>query len=269
MSLNVGLKKIDYGFFDIDGTITDDRGMISRTLLTEINKQPFLPIICTGRIIENSLKIWQKYNLSDIFYEKIICQDGNCILDMKTMKYKIIKNISMTSVYQILKTNEDIKDWIVLCPNTMIVSNKSAQLKFKMTYLATPKIIKKASVNTLFDLQVKEPVLAIYFFLDNENQYKHLRIPDIVEKKMKVLNAIRIQPNVTKATGSMYLLKSDFKKLDLEKVISFGDAINDIELLQESEISVCMDKAPKELIALSDIHLKGVSLEEFFKRNDI
>lgn len=233
--------------FDMDGTLLNDKKKICfRTLhyLRKLSRQGHKIVLASGR---PSRALWQYYNKLHL-KTPMICYNGAYLFsphdkNFKPIEFQFPRNIIINCV-------EDLKEFIlnVMCETeTEIWVDKPDRYLAKFFWYQNMEI----HVGELKDTLKKDPMTCI---IQTPVEYTNTsKIDQIVEK----------YPGIGARfwTGSPYFelyYKTTSKGASLEKVekyynipnervIAFGDAENDVEMLSHAGISIAMKNGKESL----------------------
>lgn len=230
-----------YIFFDVDGTLLDNRSMSipeSTIMALNILKDKGLKlVICSGRGIGGVREIealncikWDGY----VTYNGAICYDENLnIISEYCFTEQMIKDIDKVSdEYDQVIFFQGYERWINKPLNAMAIKGFEFFTK-EVTY----PVIK-------YDGQKIHMAAA---FNDTFEMYEG--IPGITVLGTDVYYADLIRSDVHKGTGVKAFI--NYYHLDKKDTMAFGDGINDVEMLESVGVSVAMGQGRDEAKAVS------------------
>lgn len=246
---------------DLDGTLLGANGVLSdvtRRTIEKLLKRGIKVFVASGR----SLKALPSAvtDIEGIRY--VITSNGSAIYDLKDNVCLKVHHIKQDSVREILKVAED-EDVVF---ETFIEGVPYAQKEYvdnPVAYGATPQAISyiQSTRRPITDMET--------FILAHEGELDSLDIVVRTEDKKKELweklaqkvSGIHITSSVkqlieishedaTKATGITFLC--DMLAIEENDIVAFGDADNDIEMLQLAGRGVAMGNASQSVKEIAD-----------------
>ena len=246
---------------DLDGTLLGANGVLSdvtRRTIEKLLKRGIEVLVASGR----SLKALPSAvtDIEGIRY--VITSNGSAIYDLKDNVCHKVHHIKPDSVREILKVAED-EDVVF---ETFIEGVPYAQKEYvdnPVAYGATPQAIS-------YIQSTRQPITDMEtFILAHEGELDSLDIVVRTEDKKKELwkklaqkvSGIHItssvkqlieisHENATKATGIAFLC--DMLAIEENDIVAFGDADNDIEMLQLAGRGVAMGNASQSVKEIAD-----------------
>lgn len=230
--------------FDLDGTLLNSEKKIDREtidLIKELNKKKCI-ILISGRHISEMQDYISQLNLNQNSY--YISSDGQYIYDWKLkelhrenyiLKKDIISIIEKLSLSELLLVGEK-KDYFIEENYIKFILKKIAfsikKLKKEVILL---KKLKKEKVNNI------EKIVFL--------KQKNLENSEVLNKFLTHLYDNGRIEILNKKSGKYNSLKvlSQIRKLDLDKLLYFGDEINDYECFSKLKNTVAMKNASKKI----------------------
>ena len=230
---------------DLDGTLLNINGSVTRNTkryLKRLKGMGYIIVIATGRVLGDAVKITD----GAMFANYIICNSGGLIYDMDLKKIIMKEDISKDDAKKICSFyNEDI-DYITMCDLF-----KYNRYKFN------------GKMDLFFDREIKD----MDKFIDDCEDIMHMIIKfknnDLVDKYYKFFNngnvrALIMQDSFSDrkwievfgyGTSKYNAIKiiSDREGISNNDIISFGDGLNDMDMILNSGIGVAMGNALSEL----------------------
>ncbi|URZ15934.1 Cof-type HAD-IIB family hydrolase [Clostridium felsineum] len=245
-------------FFDIDGTIVDEKTHeIPKSAIEAIKrarKNGHLVFINTGRTFFNVPKV-----IREIGFDGYICGcgtyinvDGQSLLDKSIPKEKCIQIIEKLREYKIDALLEGQNDFYF--EQREPISSKTKQLKNKFEKRGYDVTKSWDDPNIVFDKLViwtreesnleafKNYVISNFDYIDREDEEGEFG--EIVLK------------GYSKATGIEFL--RDYFNIDLKNCYAIGDSLNDLPMLQHVPNSIAMGNSCKGLFDLVDFVTKDI-----------
>lgn len=235
---------------DLDGTLLNEEGKITentKKYLCSLKEKGYIIIIATGRTCTSALTATDGAKFASF----IIFNQGSCIYEIPTKKYIFEHYINKTQLSKILDFYDQTFHYIEIASNTV---NYKLWNHFENNDLVK-SINKKEDV-----LALKEPISRITIFKHKKEDilklYKQL-------KSTFLLNVLLMQDsftdhqwiditpmNCTKMNTILWLAK--YLNLNSNEMITFGDGLNDIEMLKKCGYGVAMQNALPEVKKAAD-----------------
>lgn len=258
------IKDFKYVAFDLDGTIVNERGEISKNIeriILELRKLGITPIIATGRLLQSYKNLFSSNKYNELFHKKIVCHDGNILYEEGNIT--ILKKIDLNIFWNIFYSLKNRADFVVINQGESFADTKSAALKYSMVY----RINRSQITVTPIDKINLDGLSNLYVFpkeKDKKLSVNHLKNYNV--KSISHFNAFKVTPNVNKADGLLKLLSVDFNEVNLEKVIAFGDGENDVEMLKNCAIGIAVQNSHPAAIKCSKYSI-NIPIEKFIEEN--
>ena len=228
------LNDIQVAFFDLDGTLTNSKQIITDKnieALKYLKKKNIKIVICTGR--------WDSYvinyNKSNII-DYIICNNGAEIYDLN--KDKVIDGTTLDK-NTIIKINEYCtSNNLDLTYNGLLTRYKNNNIN-DIIYQGVIICNKKEEVNKLIEFSNKINTKITYI---SSSYYKNIDT-----------NSYTTNINLIKTSkGNAIKILLDYLNIDKKNSICFGDNNNDIEMFLNCGIKVCMKNGIQKLKDIAD-----------------
>ena len=252
--------------FDIDGTLTPRLDWIDPKIvqyLEEKSKEGWIIALITGRIFSFAREIFQRLTFPYV----LAVQNGADILEMPEKKH-ISRNYFGGDIVEKLKTayETEEEDFVIYA------GVDQGDFAYFRKNRFSPKMLEYTSIlSTLGERPWKEsdfqfpkemtfPLVKCFGKKESMRKlYKKLQnIPDIEVSIIQdpvdtslYLNLIT-HPKANKGSALNFLRKH----FSADFAIAAGDQHNDLKMLQEADLRVVIDTAPKEMLALADIIAK-------------
>ena len=230
------MKKVKSVFFDIDGTVYDgSKGSIPKSTifaLKALQANDIMIFLATGR----SLPAVKESHLDqDISWDGYICSNGACLHDAHgTLLYgTFFKDKQIDELFTLAKTLT--LDLVLQSPDQVFspfeVSSTMRQA-YSFFHIPVPIFLQYQKQPISMALAFQEPGFS-YQVIDTINGLT------AIEGKSNYADII--QKGVTKATGIAKI--KDILKLNDYLCMAFGDADNDLEMIQYVDIGIAMGNA--------------------------
>lgn len=255
------MKKIKLWVTDIDGTIMNYDSSYTKEmadLISELDKHGVKFVLATGRMFMGAQFVANKFNLNTpiICYQGAMVRQGDTILwhaplkkniAVEIIKYLKDKNIH-TNVYDDNKlfVEDDNKKIMDAYCNNRGTTYEVVDDFLKLPLNSVSKILGVILDNDLMQevkKELQERYKGVLTIVQSSAWY--LEITDIKASKGHALNFLK-----------------DYWNLDTDVVLASGDQDNDIELLREAGIKVCVGNNSKELKEIANYCAKDVNSNE-------
>ncbi len=252
------MKEIKYIITDLDGTILKStKNGISNNTIKIVNefqkKYDYNLTIATGRHVNMIKEYIDKLNIK----LPIITSNGALITNPKNNNVLNIFKINNDIFQKILKELKSALkiDIVVYSDKNIYLEKKSKRLNSIIHYnnnSVKNYNIKYKIVNNILDtLNISDKILKLLItFNDKEKEVKIIKkiIKNYPELIITSSNDNLCDINSINATKGNALLKlTKILKIDINKIIVYGDNENDIDLFKKAKYSVAPDNAVLEL----------------------
>lgn len=245
---------------DLDGTLLNKSKEISTEnikFIKEISKNNLI-IIASGRNYKDVLTIIEKANLKQSIYKNIICSNGQLIYNIQNNEFvkknfishfiaeKIIDDLENSNIYWYIIINNRLFCKEIKYNCEKYIENKRYKISIIKNFKDIPKSdIEKFIINMEYDNKFCKEYFSKkydinFFFKDRIKTYNG---------KKYIQNSI-LPKGINKYSALRFIL--DKEKIDRE-IIVIGDGINDYELLNNSNISICPESSCIEIKNLCKI----------------
>ena len=263
---------------DLDGTILDSYGEVSentKRILKETMKKGTKVIIASGRTIDSIKAIADEISTD----KYIIAGNGSIIYDLQEKNVIYEKYIPKSKALNIIKICEDNSITYSVYTNNTIVADS---LKYNILYYYKQNLKKEPTKKTSITI-----VPNIYNYVKNMDDEKVMKI-FICDKHQSVFNSIlkkfyeiedieildvshmsrKIISNGSKDVAleyfyteiseknvdKWYALEYLINKLNIDKteVISIGDNINDLKMIEQSGLGIAMKGSSSKVTEIAD-----------------
>lgn len=247
---------------DIDGTmcINDSISKENKDTVKRLQNEGHFVTLATGRHFTRAMEVIKELNI-DL---PMISSNGAVIYDPKTdkiIKSYFIDNKSLNQCISICK-RENVQ-YIIYTKDAMKASKRAMDELHKLYYETNVDIITQSIETELLKQNVIVKILIVEY---NENKLKkllqELNKIDNLDCNISDPGLLNIGDKLaTKGNGLHYLL--EYLNVDKENSIALGNADNDISMILESQIGVCVGNDSQSLKEVSDI-LIDKNLESAF-----
>lgn len=253
-----GNYKYKIAVFDIDGTLIDRNEVLFKGILeglTSLKLQGVDLFLATGRNVRSIKDLKLPKEFFELFDSNFICNDGNVIYNYQNDKVNILKWVSSSTFISVIKNYSKSASFVVESNGLLYTNCKSALMKYKLIYRTPREAIKFVNTEKLCKLR---DVTEVHLFY-NENiinfQDIPIKYPDLNVYSVNHFNGIKLYPaNSCKAEG----LTENFvpRGINIENVIAFGDAENDITMLEKCGCGVAVVNCKEILNTIADLKLE-------------
>lgn len=223
-------------FFDIDGTLFNDRGEILKSTLQTIEnlkKQNILVGIATGRggtMINPVLK--------QVSFDTFVFLNGGLSIHKKDVRveFSFLKN----DLYRLQEIAKNHGHGLTFCAeDNCYLAHKSEMMQWALDKFKAPY--------TDYNENESDDVYAIWLNCPNEDielykDFEHLAIAPWTGKEGMFDILFK---NVSKLEGIRKLVNE--LGISIEETIAIGDGFNDIEMIKGVGLGIAMDNAPDEV----------------------
>lgn len=249
---------------DLDGTLLRDDKTISETTksyLRELENEGHLIVLCSGRALRS---VMSYYNDVGLKTSPIICYNGHYASDRYKnsfkIEYKINKNTAKSIYFDVIHK---------YCDSAMsenlhkIYLDKDDDLLFAFYNIDDLKVIY-GPLSEIID----EDVFTFLMKID-EDQNKHKKIKEIIENKYKDVQVrfwhggeyCELYLNGV-SKSKMIKEVADKYHIELENIITFGDADNDREMLGDYKNTFVMKNGAPHLRKIAKFVTKYTNEED-------
>lgn len=244
-------------FLDIDGTLVDDQKVIPPTAkdaIRQAKEKGHKLIVATGRANKGVIPEIRELGFDGyIFSAGAVVEFENQTIHKQTMDpnlvSELIKAMEENDIgyilegYQYSYYDQRFLDYLLKKRTIEELDSTGSRFQpkdsyrhgetdiFKIAFFAQDMAHSKAFEETMQDCK------EIFIFT-------HQQVPG------DLINGEITNANVTKASGIKRLMKH--AKKPMANTISFGDSLNDLEMLKLTETGICMDNGVEELKEVAD-----------------
>ena len=218
---------------DLDGTLVNSYGVVPENTakyLNELKKQGEIIVLNTGRTLKEAFR-----GTHDAYFANYIISDTGAVIYDVELKKKIREmNISNEDGYRLFKENGDVcREFSIFIEGYEYLYHKDFE-KYE-DIIKDDTNISHISIEFNFQEQVKR------FVEENQPKFPNLRIFAMVdsfgtEEWIEIINKKAGKFNALLALANMH-------NMSKEDIIAFGDAINDLDVIQNSKIGIAMKNA--------------------------
>ncbi len=257
---------------DLDHTLlsdefeTDEETM---SIFPKLKEAGYKSIICTARFYAEAYYFAYKFKP-----DYMICDNGARIVEYKDEKEKVIFEQFLPKDIQIeiIEALEEFKDvfYVFETEDDLYINNYKHDKKYLKEALdyayKTQKVLPKLNVHIFEDMKEipkEKDMTRLYLmdFLENEKLQKTLSAIGEKYKDRKLVYICSFQSAYEFGIlnkGDALKILIEHMGISKENIMSFGDSLADIPMLNNSGISVAMGNAKDELKAVSDYVAESV-----------
>lgn len=249
------ISKIKISFFDIDGTLTDDKKVITPTTintLKKLNENGVKIVICSGRSNTYILNLIKNIDYVDY----IISSNGSRIFDIKNNINLYSFNLNVANLEKIWNYSLENKISCILVSENSGFCNLFTDIKSKDNKNAKLIIVnnlKNIDLNNLYQIIIESTNTKKMFELENYlNKFDDLKLINYTHNYLVKDYCFFdiVSHNVNKGVAINELLKN--LNINKDEAICFGDSVNDIDMFNSCGIKVAMGNAIDELKQKAD-----------------
>ncbi|ATZ18712.1 HAD family hydrolase [Williamsoniiplasma somnilux] len=253
-------KKLDYVLTDCDGTICDSGFDVAKDTVKSIvkyqRKSGYRFSFITGRLDVSSKKIAKQLKIQ----LPVVSCNGALITNINTGEFLHAEYIDKTTCIKLFEQGHELGlDLVVYQPGSMVGTPNSVRMNKWKEYKKT--ISKKYHFPTITYSNLQEiataikneevkPVEIIFYTLDKKIEQKahelfkkYLSKIDFGQSLPGVFNIVK--KNVNKLSGLKHFAK--IIGVDYQKIVTFGDNYNDIEMTKGVTYGYAVNNAVNEL----------------------
>lgn len=240
--------------FDLDGTLVDDRQQIKEQDLYYIRKIRQLNVnvtLATGRTFRSALPFIQQLSID---YPVILCNGAN-IIEPKSRRILFQESVSQEITrFALSKSSEYGLDPVIYTDPLDGFPYVSALTKVLKDYILLEGF-HSAQINNLESLIQQTPPLKVQVVGDRD---------PLRQLKRAILDAYPSAPVVMTQDDYLEIMPFGISKgealrrlcaimgIPLSQTVAFGDALNDLELLDLAGLGIAMNHAPEALREVAD-----------------
>lgn len=230
---------------DLDGTLLNIDKKISlksKEYLMKLKEEGYIIVIATGRVLNSALDVTE----GAMFADYVVGSAGGIIYDRNNNEIIYEKNISKETLKKVLEIyNEDI-NYISVCDSKLYYkyTNKDCdENEFNKRTFDKDFLINDLDVIHM-DISINNNIDNIYNYLKNNiNDVKIYIMADSYNPNRRWIEINGLNINKFEALKKIALKEN----IEIKDIISFGDSINDIEMIENAGVSVAMGNAIDEL----------------------
>lgn len=235
---------------DLDGTLLNiDKKISSKSkeYLIKLKNEGYVIVIATGRVLNSALGVTE----GALFADYVVGSAGGIIYDRNNNKILYEKNISKDTLKKVLKIyNEDI-NYISVCDSKLYYKYTDKDYdenEFNKVTFDKDFLINDIDVIHM-DININNNIENIYSYLKNNiNDAKIYIMADSYNLNRRWIEINGLNINKFEALKKIALKEN----IEIKNIISFGDSINDIEMIKNAGVSVAMGNAILELKETAD-----------------
>lgn len=239
---------------DLDGTLLNEYHELNQNTINDVRNivhEGHYFVINTGRPYQGMLKFKKALNIDSPY----VCDNGASIYWDHHEGFPIFFGIDqITAKAFFTEINDFISCALAFSHQTHLFQNRSKVPNW-ITHIDQDTIVKEGLIKDL----IEGPISSIAIHIKNEDNQAFLKVATKYQKQIKIrlwgtyddITAYDIYSvNASKGHAVKYL--KDYLKINQGLTISFGDDLNDLELLRDSDRGVAMINAKQELKLQAD-----------------
>lgn len=243
-----------YLFFDIDGTLlSHEEGISLSTIkgLSESKEKGHKIFICTGRSYAEIPSIMYKFNFDGVIaaaggYVRV----GDKVIYNKVMPEHLVDNIiyelSKTDIAYVLEGVDEVYSHKDAIYSQATRNEKLLAKKKKSNYEHSAydyRIERLKNIEDYFNERKEISKMTLY----GKDIDSYAEFEKFIDKDFYLLKyreyAELIAKGVNKFTGIQKIMK--YLNADIDKTVSFGDSLNDYEMIKNCNIGIAVGNASK------------------------
>lgn len=255
------VTKIKLWITDIDGTIMNYDGSFTKemkALIDDLNSKDFKMVLATGRMFDGAYHEIKKFGLKTpcVCYQGAQVRDKDKILWQSPVRndlaYEIVKYLKNKNIHTHIYNND------VLYVDD---DNKSLMEQYCANRGTTYTV-----VDNLLDLKF-ENIPKILGVVEDKNLMEETK-KELEEKYSEELNIVQSSPIYLEindkgaSKGCALNFLKEYWGIETKEVLASGDQDNDIELLKNAGVKVCVGKNSKKLLEIADYKCESVDSNE-------
>jgi len=248
-------KNIKIAFFDIDGTLTNNKKEVLSSTINALNRAHDMGIklaLCSGRSNEYLLKYANDFKNIDY----LISSNGARIYDIKNDTNIFTNTLKDNDVIDIYNYTNKKKLCLTITSDVLAHINNYTPITNEDIYMRRIKNIEDILNENLYQFIVVNNDLNK--FIDLENYLKTKQNIKLINYSLSYLKKEIsdyyffdiVGIDVSKGNAINKLL--EYTKINKDETICFGDSVNDLEMFKSCGTKVAMGNAIDELKKESD-----------------
>lgn len=220
---------------DLDGTLLTENGQylgFSRNYLKKLKETGHIIVIATGRTLEAVIKALEKLD----FMDYIILNGGAAIYEVSSNNFIYLKEINKQELNKVLP---------ILISNMEKLQIRNQYMSENISKDNYSEKLKKFNIITALVMNPKNQneIDKILKLLNNTTNSIKFSIMQDSFTKNKRFNISAL--GVSKFNAIEWLIKA--KNINAKNVITFGDGLNDLDMIEKCEIGVAVKNALPEV----------------------
>ena len=255
------MTKFKLWISDIDGTLMNyDSSYTPRMyeLIQKVNNSSTKLIIATGRMFMGAQYVAQKFNINN----PIVCYQGAVVRTKDEILWQslidndlgkeIIEYLRKRKIHTHIYTNDIL---YVEDDNKEIMRQYCEGRGTTYTYV---KSFDEVEINGF------AKILGV---IQDEKTMQEIK-EDLIKKYSDVLTIVQSSPiyleinNKNASKGNALKFLKEYWNLSDDEVIASGDQDNDVDMIKNAGVGICVGKNSKELYNVSEYHCKNVDSDE-------
>jgi len=255
------VTKIKLWISDIDGTIMNYDGSFTvkmKNLIESLDNYGVKFVLATGRMFDGAYHEIKKFNLST----PCVCYQGAQVRTKDEILWQ--RSVDIELAYEVVKYLKEKNIHTHVYNNDVLyVDDDNKRI---MTGYCANRGTTYTVVNNISDLDFQN-IPKVLGVIEDKNLMEKVK-KELSEKYAGVLKIVQSSPvyleindiNATKGEALNFLKK--YWNIKTDEVLASGDQDNDIELLKNSGIKVCVGHNSKKLLEIADYKCSSVNSDE-------
>ncbi len=242
---------------DLDETLLVDHHIPKENLkaIQKVRERGVQFVICTGRSYEIVQDIVSELGMTNMKDTYSICLNGGLIVENHQQKILRFQNLDADIAIELIKhgLNLEVCLMVFTLDCCYFIHPSDEEVERKQIQKATYKILSEDEIDQLKGQKIAK----VLYALPNIERLREIAsdIPsELMEKVSTTFSSYRYlefnAPGVNKGVGLNFL--ADYLNIDVQDVIAIGDNDNDIEMIKEAGLGVCVQGASEHIKAHAD-----------------
>lgn len=240
--------------FDMDGTILNSKGKIQKATIESIEKarnKNHNVIIATGRPFRDAIK-----DLKDIekHLDYVVCNNGTYYAELSGQNIKYFGEVPQNIIPEVIKLGQKNNCFLTIHGSKeakRAYLGKSTSDKnfksFEKEFISIDDLLKWIKTQHISQISLKSNENVVKKMYKEFNKYKNIVNLHIADNVYLDINP--------KGISKIIAVKNVAKKLrfKIKNIIAFGDSGNDLQMLEEAGLGICMGNGNSLAKKASDI----------------
>lgn len=262
-------KYYDFAVSDFDGTLANLSSRISEGTVDAIKgfqSRGGIFSVCTGRMSSSILPILRLYDLKGLY----ICYNGAEICDIETGAKIFQNHLDTGSCVKILKYAEERNLDVIVYPEDRITVRKiTDNVRDYMKITEQGCTVTEEDVSEIFLRKGLTSGKALVYMSDGDKESEKTiwELRQLLGDGFNVDRSNKSHVDITRkgvSKGAGIIKLGEILNKSLDKLICFGDELNDRSMFDVAALSVVTENANEEVLHIADV-ITGKSWEDGVK----